>query len=373
MGRILILSAGDMIFHRELKENLLKRGINVRTFVNGVNSHYDKMKSDIKIKRNFIMKIPKLRGIYMLIKTFFILLNVEEKVINLHSIDKVNYLVLYFFTFFTDKKIVLTFYGSDFYRRTDKEKRKLEKLISKVYKINFTNEEMRDEFDKFFNYKYSDKLFIVRFGLKNLEVIREIMSVSNKAEVKAKLGISAEKIVVTCGYGAIKEHQHEKIIEQLVKLDKNIKEKILCLFPMTYGYDKKNRINKIKGILEKTDLNYMVLEDYLVGEDLGNVRVGTDIMINLQTTDQFSGSMQEHIFAGNYIITGKWLPYDTFINMGISLFRISSFSNLNDKIIKLISLIEKKNDKENITENQKIIWELSGWENNIIKWIELYK
>ncbi len=367
MKKVLILSNSDMIFHKELEENLIEKNIKVRRIV---------INNLCVLNNKFIIKYKfasKIISILKWLKAFFLLLLADADVINLHYVDAKSSLILYFLSFFTKKKIILNFYGSDFYRKNDSYKLKLEKTINKAYRIIFTNGVTKDEFDSFFNYKYSNKLFVIRFGLKNLEVIKEMMGSYEKSQLKEQIGISPEKIVVTCGYGSIQEHQHEKIIEQLDKLDGNIRNKCLFLFPMTYGTGKELRIKKVNNTLSKSNLEYKILDQYLEGKDLGSVRLCTDIMINLQTTDQLSGSMQEHIYAGNYIIAGGWLPYDIFIELGInSMFRIASFAELNKKLIDLILKIEEEHYQNGNEINQEIIWKLSSWEANINKWIDSF-
>ncbi len=371
MKKVLILCFYDSFFLTDLEKNLIQNGINVRRLV--TSSFNNNQKKDIRRINRYIKK-AKIKNIINSVSLILFLLKAKEEIINLHFIDKRTSDLLYLVSYLVNKKIILTFYGSDFYRINNSSRFKLEKIIKRAYKINFTNKKTKEEFDLFFDYKYSNKLFVVGFGIKNLEVIKAVMNKSSKIIIKEKINIPPEKMVVTCGYGAIKEHQHEKIIEELVKLNGNIKNKCIFLFPMTYGYDKEKRIKKIRKLLEKTNLEYIILTEFLIGEDLANIRICTDIMINLQTTDQFSASMTEHIFAGSYIIAGKWLPYDTLLEMGISsIFQIDSFYELNEKLTELINKIEKNINEEKILKNQEIIWYLASWKRNIIKWLELYE
>ena len=83
--------------------------------------------------------------------------------------------------------------------------------------------------------------------------------------------------------------------------------------------------------------------------------------------------MLEHLFAGNYVITGTWLPYDSLISRGVELIRISDFEELSGKIEQIILEIESGNiNYEKIKHNKEIAWELNSWERNIDMWVKLY-
>ena len=94
-------------------------------------------------------------------------------------------------------------------------------------------------------------------------------------------------------------------------------------------------------------------------------------MINVQTTDQFSGSMQETVFAGNVLINGAWLPYNTFKKEGAFFLEVNDLTELSEKIEYTIDNCEKLKLKTKI--NRDIIWKLSSWENNSKDWYNLYK
>jgi len=374
--KVLILSNSDMIFHRELKERLIEEGINVVTMITNSNSHNGNISSDIKININGLAnKIPKFRALLRLIKSAYFLITEKYDILNLHYVSYYNSKLILFLKkigLLKNVKIVLTFYGSDFYRISDKKKKKLKPVLKGADKINFTNEITKNEFDKYYNGRFSKKLYAVSFGLNNLNEIKKAKNNISKSEIKNEYNIPRNKIVIACGYNAIKEQQHEKIIEELSKLTSRVKSKITLFFLMSYGKEKEKRICKVRKKLQNSDLDFIILDKYLRGRELAKIRILPDIMINMQTTDQFSGSMQEHIFAGNYVITGSWLPYGVFIEKGIELITVDSFIKLKEQVEVLINDIENNAKKEKLKKNKDIIWQLSSWENNINKWIDLY-
>ena len=103
----------------------------------------------------------------------------------------------------------------------------MERIIKIADKVTFINESTLKDFDEFFDGKYKDKLTIARFGSAILEKIKELNERVDKKNIKKELGIPTYRIVVTCGYNATTDQQHEKIISEFSKL--------LVVFPMTYG------------------------------------------------------------------------------------------------------------------------------------------
>ncbi len=169
------------------------------------------------------------------------------------------------------------------------------------------------------------------------------------------------------GYNSSKEQQHDKIIENILKLPKNLLERIQFIFPMTYGDDVHKE--KIKNMLNQTNLDYIVLEEFLYGDNNANIKLASDIMINILETDSFSGSMQEFLYANNIIITGSWLPYEVFDNEGIQYVKIDDISEL---YLELKKVIDSDIQTFDTSKNKNIISKLSLWKNTIESWIDVY-
>jgi glycosyltransferase involved in cell wall biosynthesis len=174
---------------------------------------------------------------------------------------------------------------------------------------------------------------------------------------------------VTCGYNSTKEQQHFEIIRSIENLEHSYKDRCEFVFPLTYG--SKTQKELIKKRLQNVDFEYKVLENFLYGDDNAYIKLVSDVMINMLKTDSFSGSMQEFLYAKNVVITGTWLPYDLFDEMGIKYFKIDKTDELKNMLENVIENL--KNMRENLDENRKIIYNLSSWENNINSWIAVYE
>jgi len=94
-------------------------------------------------------------------------------------------------------------------------------------------------------------------------------------------------------------------------------------------------------------------------------------MIQLQKSDQLSGTMQESLFAGSIVITGSWLPYQVLQDEGVYFKSISEFSELPGKLFEIIQNLNKENQK--CSRNRSIIHRFSSWEYTINDWLLAYQ
>ena len=113
-------------------------------------------------------------------------------------------------------------------------------------------------------------------------------------------------MIICCGYNSFENQNHIKIIAELVSLPEEVKKKLLFVFPMTYGNDAYRE--RVAKRLSKTNLEYKIFNEFMTDDMMARVRLVSAVMIHLPDTDQLSGSMQEHIYAGSTIITGNWGP-----------------------------------------------------------------
>ncbi|APT76110.1 hypothetical protein LN42_06740 [Marinitoga sp. 1137] len=318
-------------------------------FFNDVNGYFYRFQKFIYFKRLF-------RNIH------------KYDIVNIHYLDKI---IKFYWNDIknTGKKIVISIWGSDFYKINNKERNSLKKIIYECDALTFANPIVANDFINYYGKNFLDKIYINKFGLYVLDIIKGYKHNSLKKDFfKEFFNIPKEKIVLTIGYSSSNNHQHLKILNNLKKLDPNFLDKFFFIFPMTYG-DTQYR-SEIEKILLNSNLNFRIFKDFMDYDEIAKLRLVSDIMINLPITDQLSGSMQEYIYAGNIVITGEWLPYNILWENGIKTINIKNIDEINDALIyavenfdSLKSLYEKDNEK---------IYKISSWEYTIKDWIYMY-
>jgi hypothetical protein len=81
--------------------------------------------------------------------------------------------------------------------------------------------------------------------------------------------------------------------------------------------------------------------------------------------------MQEHLFAGNVVITGSWLPYKVLDDSGIIYWKTESAERL---ALTLMDVLTQYSEYSNlISGNSSIIGKLSSWPETIKNWSVLYR
>lgn len=264
------------------------------------------------------------------------------------------------------ERLHICIWGSDFYRSSAEDRETKEKVIQLADKIIFGNPKTQNDFISYYNIQRK-KTDISQFGLSVLDEIDNISEL-RKEELMSKFGISRGKVVVTIGHNASPAQRHEEIILNLEE-HKLIKDKCYFILPMTYGKSDAY-LSKIKKILKKHQFQYIILEEFMADEQVAALRSITDIFIQLQPTDQLSGSMQEHLYAGSVVITGSWLPYEILKNEGIYFLEVNRLTQVGEKLIQCVSDLDKH--REFAITNNIAIKKLSHW--NIVgeKWNSRY-
>lgn len=363
--KILLIASTKDVFGKELKNELNNKKFDVSLLDFESLLFYDKDDKYIQIYYDKFYKYKHIPKLSMFFRMWYI-----KKIIQHYAFDVINIHVSRWFyililPWLTQKKLIVTFYGSDFYRTSNLIKNIQTILYKRADAITFTNPLTKKSFLVYYK-NFENKSFVCRFGLKTLNFIDKNRNIEKKA-LKNTLGYNTKKIIVTCGYNSTKEQQHDKIIESILQLPKDLLEQIQFIFPMTYG-DNRNK-QRVKEILKKTELDYIVLEDFLYDDNNANIKLASDIMINILKTDSFSGSMQEFLYANNIVIVGAWLPYEVFDSAGVQYIKIDDINDLSLKLKKVVNLDIEAFDT---SKNQKIISDLSLWDNTIESWVDIY-
>lgn len=261
------------------------------------------------------------------------------------------------------RKKILTIFGSEFYRSNAVIKYLQERMIREADIISASNQQTLDDFCSFFNVPLQ-KRYNVHFGL---SVLTELTHVTEQDILNFKLSNEIQnKLLVACGYNGSENQNHINIITELSKI-KHLLQDIVLVFHF-HEYKKEYK-QQLEELLTFNGLHFLFLTGSLTNKDLAVFRKSIKVLIQLQTTDQLSGSMIEHIAAKSMVITGSWLPYNVLDDLGIKLFKIRSFSDLPDALLKTLS---DGLTSAQLTSNSQAAHEFCDWENTIKNWHNLY-
>lgn len=268
------------------------------------------------------------------------------------------------------KNIVSVVWGSDFYRA-----RRLSRILQNVIyllssSIVFTNPETRNVFRKKKNFVSGKVLKIARFGLPALDEINELrINNITREDACDTFGFPKDKVIISVGYNANVAHKQTLVIEKFALLPNNLRESALLIFPIGYG-DPAIKEAILKVLLDNKIDNYLILERFFGFKDVAVLRCATDILINIQSTDQFSGTMQEVLYSGGRVIAGSWLPYEEIIENGAEIRKIDTIDEIEGALGLEIAVGKKKSlYPKKVTANY--IEKSSSWKENIKIWNQI--
>ena len=335
------------------------------------------IKVDSLFDNVFNLNLPKFICFFRPLRGFFEQLLFRrriQKIINNYEVVHIHYvedLILRDIDFFLKnikEKLIVSVWGSDFFRATKEKRKKLLKLLNYATTITISNSEAEKSIRDYYKEKLLNvNINVCYFIIKPLYTLKEVKEKYTPKESCSVLGFNNNRIIITIGYNASEMQQHLKILEILEKDEKfkQLSNKIKIVLPVTYPKNKVY-INKLQEVSKKSSYQIELLTEFMTNEEVAHLRNATNIMIQLQTTDMLSASMLEHLYAENKVITGSWLPYQEIKDMDLSFDSIDNLESLPLKLVKSI------NDYQNNDVNAKIIDKYFGKNKLIKNWIDIY-
>ena len=267
------------------------------------------------------------------------------------------------------KKLVLSYWGSDLMREDASVLRSVTRVVNNSCGSTFDNGDLEQIHTRL--YPDYNRRLIIMLPLPILDDIDRNIDLKRCEYIQVDgQRIDRSKITVCIGYNGRRQQQHDKVLEQLATLDNSVKRKVLLIFPFTYSVDKDDTyIDDLKVQIRESGFESCIFESLLSNEDLARLRIATDIFINAQTTDAFSGSICEVLYAGGKLINPRWLHYSELDKYDLEYAEYSEFEDIPTLIWKTIDEYDRTNIAEH---NRASIKELRSVERCRLNWISYF-
>jgi hypothetical protein len=263
---------------------------------------------------------------------------------------------------------VVSLFGSDVYRMTGALKPLQARLLARAFRITAANQDTLEAAREQYGVEPARGV-IVRFGLRPLEHIDRLRATGDRAALKRAMGIPEERIVVAAGYNASPHQRHQEIIDALCAIPTDQRGRLFVLVPMTMG-GSSDHVARVRGMLAASGFDHRVITDLMTDEEVARLRLATDIMVQVQPTDQLAGAMQEHLYAGSVVITGAWLPYRVLSDAGVRFWTVADRSFLAKELEVCIGELSSR--EAACAGNDAPIRALSSWSHTGPQWSALY-
>lgn len=272
------------------------------------------------------------------------------------------------------KRIVLTFWGSDFYRSSCITRAFTFPLLRVADKMSFITPNMRDDFmnKSLFHVGLRKKTTVLDYGnmlFPYIDSAKELI-MKDKTGAYSSLGLLSDRITITIGYVGRPQMQQKEAVEAILhKINSTIIDNTQIVIP-AYGM-KEDTYYDLCKMLDESKVCYRIIPDFLGPNEVALLRSITDIFIHPQTTDAFSSSMQECFYANAVIINGEWLQYKDAQEAGSFFLQFKTFDDLPKILLDAVNNIDYYKQKSVV--NKQIMMDLCSWDRWCSEWKKLYQ
>lgn len=261
----------------------------------------------------------------------------------------------------------ITLWGSDLMRADEARIQRMKIGFDGCRFIKSTDNLYEILVDKYAN-QYETKNRIVYFGNNDYDEI-DSLSTNELVHFKKELyGELEEKVIVVCGYNGIKYQNHKLMIQSFKLLADKYKSIIHLVFPMTYGAQPEY-IKEIRELLEQTGYSYTIFDSFLSNVEVAAIRKLANLVVNIQKTDAFSGSLQDHLYCEEVLLIGEWLRYTALDKENVFYLK-TSLKDLTHKIDDAIANLDKY--QQMCRGNHEKLKQLTSWASVIDQWVSVY-
>lgn len=266
-------------------------------------------------------------------------------------------------------RLILTVFGSDFMQLSSWKHMLMRRVYRSADFVTANNGEALEKIGKTYRLD-PHQLRLCRFGFGNLDEIAGLSHL-DKAESRRRLGFPDDRIIICIGYNYDPIQQHLPVLQSIAACDalKKMKERLFFVIPMTYGTAPSYR-DKLRTSVSALPFDHATIERFLSTQEVAHLRKAADILVQVQKSDSLSASTLEHMFAGNLLITGSWLPYGDLDKAGIYFRRIGRPEDTGMELLHCLENLESEAGKSR--GNSEIIYRLNSWNANIGSWMNLY-
>ncbi len=271
---------------------------------------------------------------------------------------------------FSPKKarVIVGYFGSDLLRANSQRLLSHRFLLKRADVITVSTAYMRSSLSQAYSGHFDSKVSIARFGAKVIDCIKQLKQLpGSRAVFKREFGFPEEKVLMYVGYNGGKGQQHVPIIHELARLPAVVKNHLYLVCFCSYGIPGEAYLDEIEAAISSSGIAGRIITEYMKGERMAGFRMAADIMLNLQISDAFSASMQEHLEAGTVVVKGDWLKYPELEELGAEVVSIPNLTALPQKMSDLVANYNQY--QAMARQNEGLVYRYLSWEKLRETWL----
>lgn len=265
---------------------------------------------------------------------------------------------------------VCSFWGSDLLRASKRSLRRMAPYLRRCHAFTLNNELGRDKLRSACGEALARKAKLQYLGITGYAAIDSAREKYTRDECRAHFGIAKDRFVLCVGYSASSAQQQLQVLKAMQRLlPKERYENMTLVLQHTYCENDADYVARTHKLAAELPCQTVVLTKFMGPEESAMLRLAADLFVLAITTDAFSASMQEYLYAGACVIKAAWLGYPQLDAMGISLPEFGTF----DQIPELIARAMDGELTALSPEQRARFSKLYSWQAVREQWLELYE
>ena len=265
--------------------------------------------------------------------------------------------------------LVATFWGSDLLRAEESTLRRMAKGIRACRRVTVFNQEHVERIRQLYGEEAAARTVVLDFGEVVFPCIDKVHQEGGLAAAKAHFGIAPEQLTVCVGSSASRAQQQLPALQALAQLDESTLRRITVILQHTYTHDDPENEQQVQAFARAMPCQSLILTDFLNDTESAYLRCAADVYLHTITTDAFSTSMKEYLYAGARVAYGSWLTYPTLSDLDLPVRQYADFSALPSLISDALT------DRwQPLTDAQRQrLGSICKWESLAPQWLGLYE
>lgn len=236
-------------------------------------------------------------------------------------------------------RLVVSIWGSDMTNTSALICRMQRRLLNFADVVTINNPDQRELLCRRFQIPES-KVATAYMPLELLDKVdSQLEAGMTPGEARRALGFEPDRPMVLCGTNAWPAQHHHEILDSLEGSFESAESRsgVQFVFPLTYGRDSNDYIDGLLARTANSELSTYCLTEFLSDDDMALLRIASDGVIQVQRKDMFSAVMQEALFAGGWVLTGDWLPYEFLKSGAPTLHCVADVSGVGPAVQELLT------------------------------------
>lgn len=221
-----------------------------------------------------------------------------------------------------------SFWGSDLLRAPLGNLRRMRPYLMRCDGLSVVNPDNIAYLRETLGDAVARKCRAIPVGQSGYDDIARVQKTHDRRACRQALGIDPDAFVVAVCYNASRALRPLEMLQALSALPPQRLKALTLVLQITYGNNDPDYTQSVQAFAASLPCRTVTFTRFMGPDENAMLRLSTDVFLLGITTDSFSGTMQEYLYAGAVVLKGDWLAYPPLDDLGIRLNEFHDFSEL---------------------------------------------